>query len=560
MRSSTAHVRMFVAAAAAVLLAACGGGGGGGQILAAGPDPAPVATPQAPAAAPSASPAPASSPGPAPAPAPAPSTIVEPSPITSQQACVALAGKTIAGATVSATSEVAANGQTPLHCSVRAKIGSALNFEMRIPGRWNGKLHYQGGSGFNGYVPALEPTSITALSRGFITVSSDSGHGGNDLDAGWALDNPDAVAMYGFLSVPTVMASTLEMIKSTYGSAPARSYFEGCSNGGREGLASAQRYPALFNGIIARAPALSFTASTGAYQRNARAVSAPGGALSSGKLSLLSNAVLAACDGNDGVNDGVVSHLAACTFNAQTLRCAGGGDAGDSCLSDAQLATVNAVTTPAEYANGAFRSTGWALTGNENIGETWSSWITRQASLQFRFLDATIKYLVARNPSADSLAYDYNNNPSALARVAAAIDATSTDLRPYANRGGKLILWHGASDAALSYKTTTEYYQGVIAAVGSQGNADAFARYYVAPGVAHCGGGPGADNVDLLAALDGWVSNNTGPGDLGASRVVDGGTESSRPLCRFPQYPRYTGPVNDGGAARLAANYICTSP
>lgn len=481
--------------------------------------------------------------------------------INAQQACTALAGKTIGGATVAAAAEVAASGPVPAYCKVIAKIEPALNFEMRVPDAWNGKLHYGGGGGFNGSIPPLAGPNLEALNKGYITVSSDSGHQASGVDASWAIGNPHAEALYGHLSVPTVMSSALEMVTSAYGSAPTHSYFEGCSNGGREALMNAQRYPNLFDGIIARAPAHNFTGTLGAFNRNIKALSAPGGAFSAAKIALLSNAVLAACDANDGIAEGVISHPSACSFDPLTLRCAGGVDAGDSCLSDAQLAVVTSWTTPAEFAGGAYRSAGWTLSGNESDPGAWPAWLTGSPSLQFLFQDSGVKSFIARDPTIDPLTYVYDSNPAALSNLASYADATNADLRPFNASGGKLILWHGLNDSALSYRNTTEYYQGVVNAMGGQANAGALVRYYHAPGVNHCAGGPGADSTDLLAALDAWVVDGTAPAELTASKfAADGSTTFARPLCRYPQYPRYTGPANDAAAAALPASYTCTSP
>jgi feruloyl esterase len=481
--------------------------------------------------------------------------------ITAQQACVALAGKTTAGATVVAAAVVPSSGTVPTYCKVSAKIEPALNFEIRLPDGWNGKLHYGGGGGFNGSVPPLDGTNLAALGKGYVSVSSDSGHQAGVFDASWAIGNPQAEAMYGYLSVPTVMSSALEMVKLAYGSAPTKSYFEGCSNGGREGLISAQRYPNLFDGVIARAPALNYVGTMGAFNRNQKAVMAPGGSFTPAKIALLSNAVLAACDANDGISDGVVANPSTCSYNAQALRCTGGTDAGDTCLSDAQLAVVTSWTTPAVFVNGAYRNAGWALNGNESVPGNWDAWLIGPPSAQFLFQDSGVKSFVARDLTVDPLSYDLEINPAALERMSELFDATNPDLRPFKNSGGKLILWHGGSDPALSNKTTVEYYQNIVTATGGQANADAFTRLYIAPGVNHCTGGAGADSTDLLAALDGWVVKDAAPAQLSAAQLAaDGSSNFTRPLCRYPKYPRYSGPANDANAAKLAANYTCTAP
>lgn len=527
----------------------------------------------------------------------------EPVVVSTEQACTTLAGKTIGGAIVASAAMVAASGVVPTYCKVKALIAPALNFEMRIPQTWNGKLHYGGGGGLNGVIPALYDApggggtdvdnhgiNLAALNQGYINISSDSGHAGKiagaePADASWIANNPVAERLYAYAALPTVMHSTVELIKTAYGKAPSKSYFEGCSNGGREALIGAQRFPNLFDGVIARAPAYNFVAAIGTFQRNMKAtLPNPTLNFTPAKVALLSSAVRAACDADDGVVDGVVSNPAACTFDASTarstLRCPGGADTADSCLSDAQLSVVDTWTAPALFA-GKYAHAGWPLTGNESASGNWDQWLQASAgpgapvgsaASQFLFAYAGIAGFIQRNPAmqplafldptaSDTLRYDYESNPAALAAFSTEVDASDPDLRPYMNRGGKLLLWHGAADPALSVSNTSAYYRNVVATVGGQTSADSFARYYVAPGVNHCHGGVGADKSDLLAALDAWVVNGRAPSDLSAAKwAADGSADHTRPLCRYPRYPRYVGPVGDALAQRQASNYSCVAP
>jgi len=485
-------------------------------------------------------------------------------PALSQQACIRLQGKTLGAAQVLAVSDVAAAADVPAHCLVSASMAPKLNIVLRLPVSWNGKLYYVGGGGYNGAVPPLAQSSA-ALNKGFATVASDGGHQATGVDASWALSDPTAARMFGSEAIPTVLPAALEMIKAAYDAGPSRSYLEGCSNGGREALMMAQRYPQLFDGIIARAPAYNWTGLMGAYQRNAKALAAPGGMLGAAKIATLAGAVRAACDSLDGLADGIVSNPAACSFNPAQLRCPGGADAGSSCLSDAQLALLQSWTTPAQFtAAASYRNPGWNLNGNEDDSGAWAPWLTgngdARSSLQYLFMDTTVKSYLARNLSTDSLLYRYDQDPAALSALAALNDATSTGLGAFQSRGGKLILWHGGSDVAISPKGSAEYYLGMQAAMGGLAVLDGFVRFYIAPGVNHCGGGQGADEVDLLAALDTWVGQQQGPGTLLASKRFFGAPLLTRPLCVYPQYARYIGPPNDIGAALQASSFVCTPP
>ena len=483
--------------------------------------------------------------------------------ISAQQACTTLSGKTIAGATLSAVA-VAASGAVPTYCKVNGTIAPALNFEMRLPDAWNGKLYYGGGGGYDGSIPGLV---LPALTQGYAAVASDSGHQASGLSANFALTDTFAAQLFGSLSVPTVMSTALEAVTAAYGVPPAKSYFEGCSNGGREALMAVQRNPNLFDGVIARAPAYNWVGFMGAFNRTAKTLAAPGGAFTPAKTALLAKAVRDACDGLDGIVDGVVSNRTACTpalVNVSALRCAGGADTGNTCLSDAQLAVVTSWTTDAVFTGSStFRNAGWSLTGNEDDPGAWGAWETGggnvTGALQYLFQDTTVKNYLARDPAANSLTYSpWDQNQNALYALAALNDATNTDIRPFINSGGKLILWHGGNDAALSVNSTAEYVANMRTTVGAV-NADASTRFYVAPGVDHCAGGPGADTSDLLTALDQWVSKSVAPGTLTAEkRDATGALSFARPLCQYPQYPRYTGPANDVAAAKLASSYTCS--
>jgi feruloyl esterase len=485
--------------------------------------------------------------------------------VSAQQACDAVNGKTIAGATVTAAA-VAASGAVPTYCRVSGNIAPSLNFEIRLPQSWNGKLRYGGGGGYNGVIPGV---NLPALNMGYADVSSDSGHGGgNVFSADFARTDAYAAQLFGSLSTPTVMSSATEIIRTAYGRTPARSYFEGCSNGGREALMNVQRYPNLFDGVIARAPAYNWVGLMGHFNRTAKAVAATATSFTLAKTQLLAQGVRNACDGLDGIVDGVVSNQAACTpavFDPASLRCPGGTDTGNTCLSDAQLAVVTSWTTDAvQTGSPTFRNAGWSLTGNEDDPGAWPAWVTGNGNVnnaaQFRFQDTTVKNYLARDPAVNSLTYTpFDQNQNALFAMSALNDATLVDIRPFRNSGGKLLLWHGGNDAALSKNATAEYYTNVTNAVGGAANVTEFVRFYIAPGVGHCAGGPGADTVDLLSALDAWVDRGTAPGTLTAEkRDTAGATLFSRPLCEYPRYPRYTGPANDVNAARQASNYTCS--
>lgn len=496
--------------------------------------------------------------------------VAQPGARTAQQACALLSGATLGGATGLTTTVVAAAQGQPTYCKVNGVILPKLNFEVRLPDRWNGKLYYQGGGGFDGSIPALAQPALGALVQGYAIVGSDSGHQAGTLDATWALNDAYAAQLWGSLSVPTVVSTALSILKSTYDSAPTRAYFEGCSNGGREGLMAVERDPNLFDGVIARSSAYNIVGFFGHWNSNAKALSAPGAAMSNAKVALLAKAVRDACDANDGIVDGIVSNPGSCvgTVKPSSLRCVGGADTGDTCLSDAQIQAVDTITSAANFGSGStvFHDAARPLTGNEDDPGAWPQWITGNGNVRtttaFALQDSAVKSFIARDLTVDSLTYSpYDKDINALFALSSLSDATKTDIRPFVNHGGKLILWHGGNDAAFPPLSDAENYTGIVGALGGQTLADRSVRFYVAPGVNHCAGGPGADTSDLITALDGWVTSGSPPETLLASKVnAAGGTDFTRPLCRYPQYPRYTGPANDAAAAKVASNYTCTAP
>jgi len=485
--------------------------------------------------------------------------------VTAQMACSTLSGKSIGGAALT-TVVVTANEGAPGYCKVNGTLAPSLKFEIRLPDSWNRKLYYAGDGGYGGLIP---PLNAPPLRQGYAEVTSDTGHEGNGMSAEFAFHDTFAAEEFGSLAVPTVMSTALKVLTAAYGAPPARSYFEGCSNGGREALMAVQRNPNLFDGVIARAPGYNWVGFLGAFNRTAKTLAAPGGAFSAAKTALLAKHVRDACDGLDGITDGIVANPAACTakiLNLAALRCSGGADTGDTCLSDAQLAVVNAWTSDAIFeGSNTYRSRGYNLTGNEDDPMGFGIWVSGDGDVtkagQYMFQDTTVKYYMARDSTADSLKYSpWDQNQTALYALAALNDATQTDIRPFLMAGGKLIVWHGGSDSALSVNSTIEYMTNMAKSVGAESAARS-TRFYVAPGVDHCEGGVGADKTDLLTALDQWVTKGVAPGTLTAEKVdAKGAVTLAMPLCQYPQYPRYIGPANSAAAAKLASNYACTSP
>jgi len=488
-----------------------------------------------------------------------------------QAACPALVNKALAAgaATVTSAAIVAATATTPEYCVAQARFNdSTLRVEVRMPtADWNTKLAFLGGGGFDGNisVPTLPYHSASILSERYATMATNGGYDAPaaTVDYFKAEFAYDAVKLadFTFQSEHRSLPVGKELIGSFYGTAPVRSYFEGCSMGGHDAMMQAQRYPNDFDGIVAKAPAGNIMGLFIQFNRIAKQVRTPGSNLNAGKQTLLANAVLAQCDALDGIADSIISKPAACTFDPAPLRCPGGIDTGDTCLSDAQLTTVNAVTTPIASADGAWAHTGYYF-GGENSPNGWGEYIWPHPafgdSLQGLFSDGFIRSFITRQPGFNTATWNVNDWLSEMSLVGASFSANSPDLSGLLARGAKLIVWNGTTDTSVSPKDNSRYYDSVVTRMG-QADTDKVLELFLAPGVGHCFGGVGPDNVDLLKAMSTWVEQGTAPSVQGLvhSKVdaATGATTMTRPVCKYPAYPRYNG----SGDANAASSFTCST-
>jgi feruloyl esterase len=433
----------------------------------------------------------------------------------------------------------------PAFCRVQATLApspdSSIAIEVWMPlERWNGKFEAVGGGGWAGVISY--PALALALQEGYATASTDTGHkGGNAL---FAIDHPEKLTDFAYRAVHEMTVQAKAIVKAFYNEAPRLSYWNGCSTGGRQGLMEAQKYPEDFDGIIAGAPAN--------YQTHLHAwdlsVSVPvlnnlAAAVSAEKLAMVNKAVLAACDGRDGIVDGILNEPRACKFDVGSLQCAEGD--GPNCLMPPQVAAVKRVYEPARTKSGDL-----VFPGKEFGSETgWTGVLGgRQApgvsvgSFQVAYNDA----------NWDPRTFDLDRDLKvADEKVGVPVNAINPDLRAFKARGGKLILYHGWNDTAISPGNTINYYSSVQAKMG--GRQDDFIRLFMAPGMQHCGGGPGPNQVNWMAVLERWREGGTAPAQVAAARVTNNRVDMTRPLCMYPQVATYkgTGSTND------AANFVC---
>jgi feruloyl esterase len=465
----------------------------------------------------------------------------------------------------------------PAFCRVVAKAAPsadsdiAIEVWMPVEG-WNGRFRGQGNGGFAGEIDIR--SMAAALSRGYATAGTNTGHSAGGTDAGWALGHPEKVTDFGYRGIQSMTQVAKAAIKEFYGSSPRRSYFASCSNGGRQGLMEAQRFPEDYDGILAGAPANFWTHLLAKALADAQATTLdPASYLPSSKLPAIARAVNAACDGQDGVADGVVNDPRQCHFDAATLLCRNGDS--DACLTAPQVATLNRLYRAPRDRRGREIFPGY-LPGAEEGAGGWGPWITGAApgkSLLFAFGTGYFANMVY--DKAD-WSYREANIDEALAaaeeKTAHRLDATDANLSAFGARGGKLILYHGWNDPAISALNTIHYYDSVVSG-GGRREADAFVRLYMVPGMQHCGGGPGPNSFgqfgeapsneperNVLMALERWVETGRAPSAIIAAKFVDDdpakGVQTTRPLCPYPEVATYRGQ----GDPHAAASFVCAPP
>lgn len=462
----------------------------------------------------------------------------------------------------------------PAFCRVMATIKPAKDSDIKVEAwlpltGWNGKYRGQGNGGFAGYV--IYPSLAVALAEGYATASTDTGHAGNELDASWALGHPDKIVDFGWRAIHEMTVKAKAIILAFYGEPAKRSYFSACSNGGRQGLMEAQRFPEDYDGIIAGAPANYWTKVFATFIWDMQAMQAsPASYIGAKKIPAIGKAVAAACDANDGVKDGVLNDPRECRFDPKALLCKE-GDA-DSCLTAPQVAALKKIYDGPVDAKGKQMFPGF-LPGGEEGGGGWVTWIGQSPGkdLQTRFASGFYTNMIASKGSLDLKTINVENAVKlADEQQGQTFNAIDPNLKPFMARGGKLIVYHGWSDAALPPMGAVNYYNSVEAALGTQATAS-FMRLFMAPGMQHCIGGPGANSFgqfapagdaqhDLYQALEQWVEKGTAPDKLIATKHVSEadpsrGVKMTRPLCPYQQSAKYkgTGDTND------AANFECVA-
>ena len=447
------------------------------------------------------------------------------------------------------------------HCKATGAIGGKVGFSVWLPTaeNWNGRF-LMGGAG--GFVRAEDNQAMrymgdAVLTRGYVTASSDTGHKGDGLDNSWALNDWEAIVNYGHLGMHRTVTTVKAVISGYYAKPTSKSFFIGCSNGGRQGLQEAQRYPQDFDGIIAGAPSLDFTGVTAGFLNITRHMYPDPGMLSDPLISsadrkLLRAGIEAKCDTLDGVADGILHNPSKCDFDVNTLQCA--AQEVEGCLSKAKISAIQAIYHGPQDVYGALHY-GYPFGAEDLDRNGWGSWFTRaqvpnsdtQApNAAYAFAMGFMRHFVFHDPTWNYTGYDWNNFRNDTAPIAAVVNAANPDLSAFRAKGGKLMMFHGWADVALSAHMSTSYVEDVYA-------RDAAARddvkLFMMPGVLHCFGGEGPSIVDWVQALEDWHDSGIAPAKLTATYPDKAG---ARTLCAWPREARFTAGNPDTSEA-----YVC---
>jgi feruloyl esterase len=455
----------------------------------------------------------------------------------------------------------------PAFCRVAGSIkpsdDSDIRFEVWMPATgWNGKFQGIGNGGFAGSIGF--GGLADAIRHNYASASTDTGHAGGTTDAQWALHHPEKIVDFGYRAIHETAVAAKLLIEKFYGDAPRWSYFNSCSNGGRQALMEAQRYPADYNGIVAGAPANFWThLLTQAIYNMQATLTTPADYIPAAKLPAIQAAALNACDGIDRVKDGVIEDPRQCHFDPSPLLCKGAET--DTCLTAPQITALRKLYTGAKDAKGQQIFPGYSP-GGEADPAGWMPWITGPAperSAMFAFGTQFFMNMVFDDPKWQFRGFDIDRAMKAADdKTAQILNSTNPDLSAFRNRGGKLLVYHGWADAAIAPQNAINYVDSVNAKMGAQ-NVASFLRLYMVPGMQHCGGGsgttsfgqsgtPSADRFhDLDAAMEAWVEQGQAPSQIIATRPG-----RTRPLCPYPTIASWKG----SGSTDDAANFTCVTP
>jgi hypothetical protein len=458
----------------------------------------------------------------------------------------------------------------PAHCRVNGMLSPEVAFEVSLPEKWNGRFYMIGNGGHAGESlddPGRVAQRNEALKLGFAFAQTNTGHDTRrEPGATFVLSDPRKAIDYAYRAVHLTAVTAKAVTRQYFGRQVSHAYWNSCSNGGRQGLIEAQRYPQDFDGLLVNAPWTDQTGFTLGAMWNQRAVTAA--PLNAAKLSLLAQRVMQRCDAIDGLEDGLIGDPRQCPFDARrdVPACAAGSDT-DNCLTTAQAEAINQIYS-GPVSRGKLLFPGF-MPGSEAVitgfggGAPVSAWLGMIVPAQpgakpadFNLAEGTMRYLVHSppQPDYDTAGFDFDRDVKRLDAWGARANAKSTNLDALRKRGGKVLMTYGWSDQILQPLMGVHYYESLQKRYGR--NTGDFARLFMVPGMTHCAGGIGTDRFDAMSALIDWVEGGHAPDTLAAARVVDGKVVRTRPLCPYPQVARHSG----SGSIDEAINFSCVAP
>jgi feruloyl esterase len=456
------------------------------------------------------------------------------------QPAQAVPGRNGGGGTFAAAPPQIVPARCRINAILRPSPDSEIEMEAWLPENWNGKFQFVGGGGWAGNISF--PAMVSAVEEGYATASTDTGHkSGNAL---FAINHPEKVVDFAYRAVHETTVQTKALIAKFY-ERPARlSYWNGCSTGGRQGLMEAQKFPDDFDAIIAGAPA-NFQTHLHAWDLSVAvpALKDPAAVVPAPKLRMLSEAAVNACDAQDGVKDGLINNPRACKFDPSVLLCRGSDT--PTCLTAPQLDSVKRAYATTKLKNGEA-----VFPGKEPGSETgWGGVLGGQVAPGV----SVGSFLVAYNDANwDAKTFDLDRDLKITdEKVGSIINAVNPDLSAFKAHGGKLLMYHGWNDTAISPGNSINYYESVVKKMG--GTQDNFIKLYMAPGMQHCGGGPGPNQINYMAIMERWREVNQTPASIEALHVAGNRVDMSRPLCPYPQVATYKGV----GSTNDASNFVC---
>ncbi len=479
--------------------------------------------------------------------------------LTHAATCESLTTLTLPNVTITSALDVPAGGlntgargaaafaNLPAFCRVAATLRPSSDSDIKMelwlpaPATWNGKYEANGNGGWSGSISAT--TLAAGLQRGYAASMSDLGHTGSS--ASFALGHPEKLIDYGYRAAHEMTVAAKAIVTAFYGRAPKLSYWTGCSAGGRSALMEAQRYPNDFDGIVAGAPGLNWTGrATQSMWIEQAAHKDDASYIPPAKYAVVHEAVLAACDANDGAKDGVLEEPTRCKFDPGELLCKGADDG--KCLTAPQVETARAI-----YSTVVNPRTKQVLSpGSERGSEL--GWATMAGPQPFAIGLDFFRYVAFRDPEWRPGNLNFDADMDRYAADSHTLNAMDPNLRPFLSHG-KLIQYHGWADPQIAPGNSTLYYQSVTKEMGGAAKIDGSYRLFMIPGMAHCGGGNGVSTFDMMAALEQWVEAGKAPDQIPAARVRNGKTERTRPLCPYPQLATYKG----SGSLDEATNFTC---